>query len=91
MTAGPLDAAGTRSLLEDPPEGLVVIDVRTDEEFTGWSAGGCDAGGHLPGGLRATNRRTGSGSVPYLVYCKAGGRSAKAARVHGQPGIHQRV
>lgn len=77
MTAGPLDAAGTRSLLEDPPEGLVVIDVRTDEEFTA----GRLAGAKQVDIYQADFAQKIDGldrSVPYLVYCKAGGRSAKA-------------
>lgn len=78
MTAGRLDAAETRSLLENPPEGLVVLDVRTDDEFSGGRLAGAtqvdiyqaDFAEQIDGLDRA---------VPYLVYCKAGARSAKAA------------
>lgn len=81
-----IDAAATKALIDDPPRGLVILDVRTADEF---------AGGRIPGAqmidiyeddfmekIGALDR-----DVPYLVYCKAGGRSAKAAEVMGQIGF----
>ena len=73
-----IDTAAAKALLEAPPQGLIVLDVRAPAEFED---------GRLPGAtmlniwdtsfadrLLALDR-----SVPYLVYCKAGGRSASAA------------
>ncbi len=73
-----LDVAQTAALLDAPPAGLVVLDVRTPEEV---------AGGTLPGATVidiyeadfADRVLELDRAVPYLVYCKAGGRSAKAA------------
>ncbi len=81
-----IDAEETKALIDNPPEGLVVLDVRAPEEFEG---------GRLPGAIMINIydadfiERIGAldKSVPYLVYCKAGGRSAKAAEVMGQIGF----
>lgn len=72
-----IDTEATKALIASPPAGLVVLDVRAPDEF---------AAGRLPGaiminvydgsfadGVLALDR-----SVPYLVYCKAGGRSRAA-------------
>lgn len=63
--------------LEQPPAGLVVLDVRTPEEF---------ATGHLPGAtlidFSAPDFATEIGrldrAAPYLVYCRSGNRSGQA-------------
>ncbi len=68
------------SLLQSPPDGLVVLDVRTPEEF---------AAGHLNNArnvdffgprfeqdLLPMDRKK-----PYLVYCRTGIRSEKAAEM----------
>jgi len=73
-----IDTAAAKALLEAPPDGLIVLDVRAPAEFEA---------GRLPGAtmidiwdrsfadqVLALDR-----SVPYLVYCKAGVRSASAA------------
>lgn len=75
------DVAG----VPDPlPEGLLVVDVREDDEW---------AGGHLEGAIhvplaqlpgRVDEVRT-DGQV--LVYCHAGGRSARATAYLQQQGI----
>lgn len=69
-----------RRIQEDPPAGLVVLDVRTPEEF---------AQGHLDGAtsidfygpdfadrVAALDR-----DVPYLVYCHSGNRSGQARAI----------
>ena len=73
-----LSLAETRAMLASPPEGLVVLDVRTPEEV---------AGGTLPDAVVIDIHEPDfpdrvaelDRAVPYLVYCKAGGRSANAA------------
>lgn len=69
-----------RQIQEDPPAGLVVLDVRTAEEF---------AQGHLDGAtmidfyapdfadqVAALDR-----DVPYLLYCRSGNRSGQARAI----------
>lgn len=81
-----VDVDGAKQLLADPPEGLVVLDVRTREEFDE---------GHLPGAsqidfyaddfveqIQGLDR-----DVPYFVYCRSGGRSGKTAELMGQLGF----
>lgn len=73
-----LSLAETQAALADPPDGLVVLDVRTPEEV---------AGGTLPDALVMDIHEPDFADrvlqlerdLPYLVYCKAGGRSAHAA------------
>lgn len=73
-----IDAEQTKAMLESPPEGLVVLDVRAPEEFEA---------GRLPGATMiniyeesfAQDVLALDRSVPYLVYCKAGSRSRSAA------------
>ncbi len=72
-----ISAADASALLASAPAGLVVLDVRTPEEF---------ASGHLAGAvgldfyattfaddLAALDRE-----VPYLLYCRSGNRSGEA-------------
>jgi rhodanese-related sulfurtransferase len=72
-----ISAADASALLASAPAGLVVLDVRTPEEF---------ASGHLAGAagldfyaatfaddLSALDRE-----VPYLLYCRSGNRSGQA-------------
>jgi rhodanese-related sulfurtransferase len=68
-----------RALVEWPP-GVLVVDVRTPEEY---------AEGHLPGAHRVQldelaaaidgGEFPGSPEAPVLVYCRTGSRSAQAA------------
>lgn len=61
----------------DPPDGLVVLDVRTPEEF---------AEGHLEGAVLldiyrddfAEELATFDRELPYLLYCRSGNRSEQA-------------
>jgi rhodanese-related sulfurtransferase len=73
-TISPADAAG---LLDEAPAGLVVLDVRTPEEY---AAGRLEGAVNLdfyaatfPNDLAALNRE-----VPYLLYCRSGNRSGEA-------------
>ncbi len=85
-----IDTDQTKAMLDAPPEGLVVLDVRAPEEFEG---------GRLPGATMiniydedfAERVLALDKSVPYLVYCKAGGRSAKAAGFMEQNGFENVV
>ncbi|MBI5090370.1 MAG: rhodanese-like domain-containing protein [Actinobacteria bacterium] len=72
-----IDATAAQQLIAAPPAGLVVLDVRTPEEF---------ATGHLPGAIDLDARSDTftdelaqlDREVPYLVYCHSGNRSAAA-------------
>lgn len=73
-----VNAAETKTLLEQPPEGLVILDVRAPDETSA---------GRLPGATVINIYEASFAdevlaldkSVPYLVYCKAGSRSRSAA------------
>ncbi len=79
-----------RTLVEWPP-GVVVVDVRTAEEYEA---------GHLPGARRVELDEIGAAidagefpvtpDAPLLVYCRAGSRSAQAAALLTERGF-QRV
>ena len=68
------DAAAT--ILDDAPEDLVVLDVRTAEEF---------AEGHIDGAIQLDFYRPDFAeqlaqldpTVPYVVYCRSGNRSGQ--------------
>ena len=88
------DASGIRlvsvqegaDLQGDPPDGLVILDVRTPEEF---------AEGHLDGALMIDfylddfTDRVGDldPDVPYLVYCRSGNRSGQAVAIMEELGF----
>ncbi|MDD4700706.1 MAG: rhodanese-like domain-containing protein [Desulfovibrio sp.] len=74
------------ALLENPPQGLIILDVRTPAEFSA---------GHLPG---AVNMDYLGGSfekqieslpkdAPVLLYCRTGNRSARADEAMTKAGI----
>jgi phage shock protein E len=73
-TISPADAA---DLIAAAPAGLVVLDVRTPEEF---------ASGHLAGAVNldfyaatfSIDLTALDAEVPYILYCRAGNRSAEA-------------
>ena len=75
-TVGHVDAKGARKLLADKPE-VVVLDVRTPEEF---------AGGHVAKALNldfnAPDFKERLGQLDrektYVVHCAAGGRSTRS-------------
>ncbi len=76
-----VDAAAAKELLAKKPKAgekpLVVLDVRTAEEF---------AGGHIPGAVQVDFLSDGfqgrleklDRATPYLLHCRSGGRSSKA-------------
>ena len=78
------DAA--RQVLARPPAGLVVLDIRTPEEFRD---------GHLPGArnldffapdFRQRLEALARGDAPVLLYCRSGNRSGQAMRLLRQWG-----
>jgi len=78
------------SITENPPDDLVVLDVRTPEEF---------AEGHLEGAVLvdfydpdfADQLAALDTEVPYLVYCRSGNRSGQALSVMDQLGFASAV
>ena len=70
----------------NPPDGLVILDVRTPEEF---------AEGHLEGALMidfylddfAARVADLDPDVPYLVYCRSGNRSGQTAAIMEEYGF----
>ena len=78
------------SITEDPPEDLVVLDVRTPEEY---------AEGHLDGAVLvdfydadfAEQLAALDSDVPYLVYCRSGNRSGQTLDVMEQLGFTSAV
>lgn len=73
-------------LQADPPEDLVILDVRTPEEF---------AEGHLEGAIMidfyeddfADQIADLDPDVPYLVYCRSGNRSGQTAAIMEELGF----
>lgn len=76
-------ATRARELLQSDPS-IVVLDVRQAGEFKG---------GHLPGakhspvGLMAQKAQRLDKDAKYLVYCRSGARSSRAARAMSKAGI----
>jgi rhodanese-related sulfurtransferase len=74
------------AIVDNPPDDLVVLDVRTPEEF---------AEGHLEGAVLvdfyaadfADQLAALDADVPYLVYCRSGNRSGQALGVMEQLGF----
>jgi len=74
------------AITDEPPDDLVVLDVRTPEEF---------AEGHLEGAVLvdfydadfADQLAALDANVPYLVYCRSGNRSGQALAVMDQLGF----
>ena len=73
--SGAVDGAGGRALLGDIGDRLLVLDVRTPEEF---------AAGHVPGAwlipVSELEERQGEipGGRPVLIVCRSGGRATTA-------------
>jgi len=78
------------AITDNPPDDLVVLDVRTPEEF---------AEGHLEGAVLvdfydpdfAEQLAALDADVPYLVYCRSGNRSGQALGVMEQLGFTSAV
>jgi rhodanese-related sulfurtransferase len=83
-----VDAAA--AITDNPPDDLVVLDVRTPEEF---------AEGHLEGAVLvdfyaadfADQLAALDTDVPYLVYCRSGNRSGQALGMMEQLGFASAV
>jgi rhodanese-related sulfurtransferase len=81
-----ISAQEAAAITEDPPAGLVVLDVRTPEEFSE---------GHLDGSVLVDFYETDFAEqlaaldpdVPYLVYCRSGNRSGQALDIMAQLGF----
>jgi rhodanese-related sulfurtransferase len=69
----------------DPvPAELVVLDVREDDE---WASGHIDGAVHIPLGDLAVRADEVPADRQVLVYCHAGGRSARATAFLQQRGV----
>lgn len=74
------------ALLQNPPEGLVIVDVRTPAEFRE---------GHLPGAVNMdyfggpfeTQIKNLPKTAPVLLYCRTGNRSGSAYGAMTKAGI----
>ena len=82
----PMSPDEARQVLARPPAGLVVLDIRTPEEFRD---------GHLPGArnldffapdFRQQLEALAREDVPILLYCRSGNRSGQAMRLLRQWG-----
>lgn len=81
-----VDADAGRSIQADPPADLVVLDVRTPEEF---------AQGHLEGAVMldfyeadfADRLAELDPNVPYLLYCRSGNRSGQTTAIMNDLGF----
>jgi phage shock protein E len=81
-----MSAVDAAAITDDPPEGLVVLDVRTPEEF---------AEGHLDGAVLvdfydadfAEQLAALDPDVPYLVICRSGNRSGQTLGIMEQLGF----
>jgi phage shock protein E len=79
----PDQAAAT---IADPPEDLVILDVRTQEEFDE---------GHVEGAMMldfyrddfADELATFDRDVPFVLYCRSGSRSSQARAIMGELGF----
>jgi phage shock protein E len=81
-----LTPAAADALLKDPPVGLVVLDVRTPEEFAaGHIAGAVEL--DLQGATFETDVAKLDPEVPYFVYCQSGNRSGQAVDYLEQQGF----
>jgi len=85
-----ISAEAAAAITDNPPDDLVVLDVRTPEEF---------AEGHLEGAVLvdfyaadfAEQLAALDTDVPYLVYCRSGNRSGQALGVMEQLGFTSAV
>lgn len=75
-------------IIASPPEGLVILDIRTADEFSG---------GHLAGAINIdyygsdfeAKLRSLDPDVPYVMYCNSGNRSANALALMDSIGFQE--
>lgn len=73
------------ALISSPPEGVLILDVRTPDEF---SAGHIEGAVNVPlDQLEARLEDLGAMDQPIVVYCERGGRAAKAESVLASAGF----
>jgi rhodanese-related sulfurtransferase len=81
-----VDVHTAHRLIQQPPPGLVVLDVRTPDEFAAGHLGGAVLvdfyDEDFPARVAALDR-----APAYLVYCRSGARSAKTAELMAQLGF----
>ena len=81
-----VSASAAAATIEDPPADLVILDVRTPDEF---------AEGHIDGAVMidfygddfAAELSTLDHDVPYVLYCRSGNRSGQTLAMMGQLGF----
>ena len=80
--------ADVQSIIESPPADLIILDIRTPEEF---------AAGHIAGAINIDyyaddfEQRLGelAQDVPYVMYCNSGNRSSNALPVMDSIGFSE--
>ncbi len=83
-----IPATKAAAIIDDAPDGLVVLDVRTAQEF---------AEGHLPGAVNvdfyasdfADQLDQLDKDVPYVLYCRSGNRSGQTMPIMEQLGFRE--
>lgn len=83
--AGTIDGKAARALVKD--QKALILDVRTDDEF---NARHLDGAVNIPAeDLQKRIAELPDKKRPVIVYCKSGGRSAKAAEILKAAGFTQ--
>jgi rhodanese-related sulfurtransferase len=81
--ANTITAMEARKLLQERP-GVVVLDVRQAGEFRGGHIPGAK---HMPVGLASARADKLDPEATYLVYCRSGARSSRAASALSRRGL----
>lgn len=87
--SGDIGVQEARALLADPPEGLVILDVRTPQEYRQGHLAGARNMDFFGAGFEREAEALPK-DAPVLLYCKSGRRSAAAAEALAETG-HGRV